>query len=38
LPITGTAAGGIALLGLALIAGGTTLVVLRRRRKVTFIS
>jgi hypothetical protein len=38
LPITGPAAGGIALAGLGLLGGGATLVVLRRRRSVTFTS
>jgi hypothetical protein len=36
LPITGPAAGGIAAAGLGLIGGGVALVVMRRRRGITF--
>lgn len=38
LPITGAAVGTIALAGVALIGGGAALMVIRRRRDITFIS
>ncbi|HEX6498208.1 MAG TPA: LPXTG cell wall anchor domain-containing protein [Micromonosporaceae bacterium] len=38
LPVTGTAVGAFVAVGLLLVAGGVTLIVMRRRRDVTFIS
>ncbi|WP_349338896.1 hypothetical protein [Plantactinospora sp. B6F1] len=36
LPLTGPAVGGLALLGVALVGAGATLVIMRRRRKITW--